>query len=394
MENRNFLSDEFRFYGTDKTEFDDVIADLGEHTMSVKVRGSALKWYCQSKLDGTEYLVEVPAGPFSEIGPEIEMSDAAEMLLASGFTEEQIQNLFSTPHMYVGTRNNTTGEVEIIPCHPSVTVNMAFTGISGPALGSPNFGTVTVLRSLCENRNITLVMRTDEKGGKNIITIRSEQYMPYDQSEVIRPVNQLGGKLVEWVVENTMTRVAYRFERVVRIPVGGNEWICRPEVEVSTSDSGDGSICYRLFWRNGIRITLAGYEISRRHRGKITQKERDDIDARLQALVDKAGDLEKLFADLNAKRFYGEESVTVFKNLLEDNKHFKAYCPRDTRRALVQRFSDTYAGRLYVTGAEIVSAALSAPDNIANLTAKAECELVKAAGEFPFMKLRGDIAVA
>ena len=390
---RNFLSDEFRFYGTEQTELDDVIADLGTHTKSVKVSGAAIKWYCQYTFDGKDYLVEVPSGPFSEIGPSFEMWEVDGMLYDAGFTDDQRKVLFRTPHMYLGLRNAETGDIELVPCHPSVTVNMAFTGVSGPALGTPDFGTITHLRSLCESRNITLVMRTNEKGGKNIITIRSEQYMPYDQSEVIRPVTQLGGKLSGWIVENTLTRVAYAFEREIRIQVGGKTKTFNPEIEVSTSDSGDGSICYRLFWSNGIRVTLAGYEIARRHRGKITPKEREDIDTRLQALVDKAGDIEKIFNDLNTKRYYGEEAVTVFRNLLEDNKHFKAYCPKDTRKALVQRFSDAYASRLFVTGAEIVSEGLESPEEIANLTPKAFMELTKAAGEFPFQKLRGDVAV-
>ena len=396
MNHNIFLSDEFRITGTDPVELSALLAELDEHTVAIKTTGDKIKWYVHETEDHmNDYLAEVPCGALEEVGPLIDTTDLETEFEQKGFKRTQIsQYLFDGAHMFIGMRDEK-GEIEIVPCHPDVTVNMAFTGVSGPALSKPTFGTVAILKFLCQFKNITLVMRTGDDGGKNIITIRSGQYMPYDQTEVIRPVTMLGGTLSFWSVENTVTRVSYEFEREVKISVGGVERIYTPEIEVSTSDSGDGSISYRLYWRKktGGIFTLNGYEIARRHRGKITAKERADIDAKLEALVNKAGDPEKIFDDLEARRFYGDEPVAVFRNLLDDNKHYKAYASKEVRDGLAKNFASTVEGRLYVTAAEIVSHAMDASEEIVNLTDKARRELIKAAGEFPFQKLRGDVAV-
>ncbi len=402
---QNQLLDSYKKAGSSETDLTNEIKALTDATRTVVIEGDKLTLYAHLSDGYGEGLMELPA-----IGAEVQYGTFVPDESLRDEIHGELRHFDSmlwdescSSGLFVGFEEN--GVQKLLPTTPTIIKDLPLLGINGPVTRQMNYYLVGLMANALKGKKVSLIIKAADDGTEKIFSMRSVGYMSVPQTDIFVFADdilckQSTGELMCWDTSHFLTEATYQFpgETAVVTTKRGKRAEMTPHVRVSTSDTGDASIEFSLWWKSllGTEFLAGGKDTaSRKHSGKWNASTKAAFEKDVQQLVSKLRLLPQKIEELDLITVSNSDFAAVVENLITDSRMRKESALGKAVCNAINNYSlNAIASYSEVSGADIVLTMMEALERVTSLSNLSELQkriLERCMAELPYCRIRGAV---
>lgn len=399
------LLDSYKKAGQSEADLTNEIKALTDATRTVVIEGDKLTLYAHLSDGYGNGLMELPAinseVQYGTFVPDESLRDETHGEL--GKLQNDLWEESCLSGLFVGFDEN--GTAKLLPTTPTIIKDLPLLGINGPVTRQMNYYLVGLMANALKGKKVSLIIKTADDGTEKVFSMRSVGYMSVPQTEIYDFAKDLlcvqsTGELMCWDTSHFLTEATYQFpgETAVVTTKRGRRVEMTPHIRVGTSDTGDASIEFSLWWKSllGTEFLAGGRDTaSRKHSGKWNASTKAAFEKDVQQLVSKLQLLPQKIASLDAITVSNGDFCAVIDNLITDSKMRKESALGKAVCSAINNYTlNAIASFSEVSGADIVLTMMEALERVTTLSNLSELQkriLERCMAELPYCRIRGAV---